>query len=101
MPPSQQLSTLSFDECEWDENKRRINLAKHKIDFEDAAALFDAPALVIDSGHKSESRFLAIGCVSKRLITVVFTMRGARCRIISARRARENEQRAYHQAQAQ
>ncbi|KAB1089471.1 BrnT family toxin [Neorhizobium galegae] len=31
-----------------------------------------------------------------RLIAVVYTMRGEKCRIISARAARQNEQRLYY-----
>ena len=30
---------------EWDESKRRANLAKHLVDFQDAARIFDGPSL--------------------------------------------------------
>ena len=28
---------------EWDESKRQANLAKHRIDFQDAIGIFDGP----------------------------------------------------------
>ncbi|MCA9876313.1 MAG: BrnT family toxin [Thermomicrobiales bacterium] len=44
-----------------------------------------------------EERRKAIGCVSGRVVAVVFTFRGDRRRIISARRARPNERKQYDQ----
>jgi uncharacterized DUF497 family protein len=46
-----------------------------------------------------EDRFLATGSVNGVLITVAFTERGGCIRIISARKANSDEQRAYHQGQ--
>ncbi len=81
---------------EWDEAKRERNLEKHGIDFVDCAALFDGrPALTVQSRFADEARFLTTGLVEKRLITVVWTMRGENMRFISARRAREAERRRY------
>ena len=45
------IETLRF---EWDENKNRIDLAKHKISFEEAQTVFyDEEALVIDDPEHS------------------------------------------------
>ena len=49
------------------------------------------------SERNDEIRTLAICPLTDRLIAVVYTMRGDICRIISARAARKNEQRAYRQ----
>ena len=84
-------------EVEWDEHKRLSNIAKHGIDFLDAASIFFAPHL---SGAArevdGEERCLAVGMMDGRLIAVIFTWRSEdRIRIISARRARDVERRHY------
>ncbi len=86
-----------FATFEWDENKRRANLLKHDIDFIRAAAALQRPHMKITSNREGEARTLAICPDTQKLIAVVYTMRGEACRIISARAARKNEQRAYRQ----
>ncbi len=84
---------------EWDEAKRRSNIAKHGIDFLRARLLFDGrPHLDLDSPRRSEKRFLRIARFDDLLIAVAWTRRGKDVvRIISARRARDEEKRAYRQ----
>jgi hypothetical protein len=81
---------------EWDEEKRKNNLEKHGIDFDDAIGVFYGPILVHRSDRNNERRWIAIGVLEERLIAVVFTRRADILRIISARRARTNEEREYH-----
>ena len=81
---------------EWDEKKRATNLRDHKIDFDEAIEIFYGPSLLRRSDRNAEERWLAIGETERRVITVVFTWRGDALRIISARRARKNEERAYY-----
>lgn len=88
----------SFSRFEWDEPKRLSNLAKHGIDFEDALLALQQPHVKMPSNKNGEARTLAICPDTHRLIAVVYTMRGDICRIISARAARKNEQRIYHQS---
>jgi uncharacterized protein len=85
----------SFDGFEWDEDKKNSNLVKHGIDFEDAIEIFDGPLLVRRSDRQNEERWVAIGSLEERLIAVAFTRRANVVRIISARCARKNEERAY------
>jgi uncharacterized protein len=87
---------------EWDEAKDRRNLAKHGISFADAARVFAGPILTeVDERHAyGETRHRAYGTVADRLLSVVYTMRGDRVRIISARRASRAERRTYRQMQA-
>lgn len=60
---------------EWDERKRRSNLEKHGLDFVDVSAVFDDPHVVVPSVHKSEEeRFLAVGLLEGRYVTVVYTV---------------------------
>lgn len=85
---------------EWDAAKNLTNQAKHGIDFADATRMCDNPFFEIESGHRKyvERRLIAVGPVDKTVLAVVYTPRGRNRRIISARRARKNEQTAYREA---
>jgi uncharacterized DUF497 family protein len=83
---------------EWDEKKRKSNLEKHGIDFEEATEIFYGASLFLRSYRNNEERWIAIGSLEDRLITVVFTRRADVVRIILARRARKNEEREYRNA---
>ncbi len=85
-------------EVEWDPNKANINLKKHGVRFSDAeAVLFDPNALSFeDETSKGEQRFVVIGMDHLwRLLVVVYTDRGNRIRLISARPATRSERRNY------
>ncbi len=82
---------------EWNEEKAASNRHKHGIDFDEAIEIFYGPSLLRRSNRNTEERWLAIGETEGRVVTVVFTWRGDALRIISARRARRNEKRAYYQ----
>jgi uncharacterized protein len=82
---------------EWNEDKAASNRRKHGIDFDEAVEIFYGTSLLRRSDRKTEERWLAIGETEGRVVTVVFTWRGDTLRIISARRARRNEKRAYYQ----
>lgn len=81
---------------EWDEAKRRANLAKHGIDLADAALVFDGrPKLTVTARLGAEERYLSIAVVRGRCRTVVWTWRDDRIRLISFRRSRDEEEDAY------
>jgi len=85
-------------EIEFDESKARANLKKHGVSFEEAAtALFDERALSMeDPFTRGESRCLLIGMSElARLLTVVYTFRRHRIRLISARKASKRETKQY------
>lgn len=87
---------------EWDAAKARANLAKHGVSFEAACRAFvDAFAVErIDDGNRgSEVRYVMTGMANSVLLTVVYTERGARMRIISARKATRYEQEEYYRSQ--
>lgn len=85
-------------EFEWDEEKRQINLIKHEIDFADARAAFDGrPAFESPGRSALEERRLTVAELDGRFVTVIWTRRGEKIRIISARRARDAEERAHRQ----
>jgi len=81
-------------EFEW-ENKRERTLLNRGLDFQDVVPIFDAPHVIIDSRSEIEQRFGAVGEVQGHVVTVFFTDRGDRVRIISARRARRHERDHY------
>ena len=81
---------------EYDPDKSAANLAKHGIDFESAQELWqDERAIEGDTGFLHERRRLRIGAIAGKLWTAVFTEREERIRLISARRARRIEAKAY------
>jgi uncharacterized DUF497 family protein len=88
-------------EFEWDENKRQANIAKHGIDFIAASAVFNgSPTITFASPRGQESRWKTTGLANGRPITVIWTLREGRIRIISARRARHGEERTHREAYA-
>jgi uncharacterized DUF497 family protein len=87
-------------ELEWDPAKAASNLEKHGVDFADAAvALEDPLALTMrDPASEGEERFISLAMDPLgQLLVVVFTTRGERTRLISARQATSRERRQYEE----
>ena len=84
-------------EFEWDPNKAASNLRKHGVRFAEAATVFEDDAmLTMPDDEPDEERFVAIGIGSMgRVLVVVYTTRGDRIRIISARKATRQERSQY------
>ncbi|MCD8222604.1 MAG: BrnT family toxin [Clostridiales bacterium] len=85
----------------WDQEKERINLKKHGIDFRTAIQVFlDKNRLeFFDEAHSiDENRYFTIGMAGENLIiiTLVYTERMDAIRIISARLATKKERRFYY-----
>lgn len=81
---------------EFDEAKSRMNLEKHGIDFTQAQALWLDPKRVeVPARIEREPRSLMVGVIDGRLWTAVITYRGNTVRIISVRRARQEEVERY------
>ena len=70
---------------EWDDRKAREKLKKHKVAFDRAMRVFLDPAIydLEDDDIYDEDRLVAIGMVDHQILVVIYTMRGATCRIIS------------------
>lgn len=89
---------MENNEFEWDDDKATINLQKHGIGFLAALQVFSDPFVHFEddvSQDYGEDRILATGVAQGRLMTVAFTERGQRIRIISARKANADERRTY------
>lgn len=78
--------------------KNRANLAEHGIDFADAVAVFEDDLALTrpNAAARGESRFVTLGVDGfGRHLVVVFTERGTRIRIISARAATKAERESH------
>jgi uncharacterized DUF497 family protein len=77
---------------EFDPIKSKNNKEKHGIDFIEAEALWKDPDLLeIPARTTDEQRFLVIGKIAAKHWSGVITYRGEDIRIISVRRARDEE----------
>ena len=80
-------------QVEWDDEKAKINFQKHKLRFELAARVFldDNRLEDYDELHSDdEERIKTIGRVGK-ILAVIYTERGEKYRLISARYATQKE----------
>jgi uncharacterized DUF497 family protein len=86
---------------EWDEKKRKHNLAKHGVDFADAVGVFfDDYAITCREPYgENEDRMVTLGMgLSLRVLYVVWIERyGDTYRIISTRKASPGEIRQYQE----
>ncbi|MHB1542783.1 MAG: BrnT family toxin [Steroidobacteraceae bacterium] len=81
---------------EYDRQKSEANKAKHGIDFEEAQALWQDAALIeVPARELDEPRWLAIAKWAGQHGSAVFTRRSERIRLISVRRARDEEVKIY------
>lgn len=88
-------------EFEWDEEKEKKNIKKHKISFSAAATVFadDYRLEIPDEEHSEyEERYKVIGKLNNAItiVLVVYTPREGRIRIISARKATLQERKIYY-----
>lgn len=86
---------------EWDDEKEKINIVKHGIDFTTAARVFkDENRLELyDEAHSdTEDRYITIGMIDgvAYIVMVVYTEREEAIRMISARKATNQEGRMYY-----
>ena len=81
---------------EWSAAKRIAVLEARGLDFIDAEILFDGrPLHTVASPRGAEERWLSVGELNGRLVAVVWTRRGDTIRIITMRRARNEEKKRY------
>ena len=84
---------------EWNREKAKKNLKKHKVSFDQAVTVFYDPlsATFDDPDHSDyEQRLITVGYSSRRrLLVVAHTERGKTIRIISARAATAYERKRH------
>lgn len=85
---------------DWDHGNDTKNWAKHRVTREECEQVFfNRPLLVnFDADHSGEEdRFYLLGKTDRnRMLFLVFTPRGRKIRVISARNMTASERRAYH-----
>lgn len=86
---------------EWDKEKAELNRQKHGIEFDEAQTTFvDGLSVIIpDPDHsEEEDRMIIIGMSRKnRLLVTIYTERGSKIRLISARKATRSERKIYEE----
>lgn len=102
---------MEFDEnlrfeFDWDINKARSNLSKHKISFDEGKTIFKDPFLVTfpDKFHSDrEERLISIGMSKNRRLLLVVHLEKMESenivflRIISCRKATASERKIYEE----
>jgi len=81
----------------WDERKRKLNLAKHGVDFRDASVIFDGLLLTVEDTREAygEPRYVALGVLHGVVVSVAYAERRDEVRIISIRKALKHEARYF------
>lgn len=86
---------MNFMDFEWDEEKNRANTIKHGVSFYEAQdAFFDINRVIaFDTRHSNneEKRYFCYGKIKDKILTVRFTVRSNRIRIIGAGYWREGK----------
>jgi len=89
---------LSF---EWNAEKAKANLKKHRVGFDEAITVFTDPfsMTIHDDDHSvDERRYINIGISDEsRVLVVVYTERGSNIRIVSCRKATPSERKLYEE----
>ena len=84
---------------EWGADKDAENRAKHGISFEEATYIFGGPILTKIDSRKDygEVREISLGMLSPdAVLVVVYTDRGGKIRLISARKANRRERQVFY-----
>jgi uncharacterized protein len=90
---------MQDEKFEWSDIKAASNIKEHAVAFETARRAFADPFMVdlIDERFDyDEDRYWLLGEVDGRLLSVGYTIREGRIRIITARAAEPHERRRYH-----
>ncbi len=85
-------------EFEWNPLKSAANVTKHGVSFEEALVLWTGQTLEVETIAKTqagETRGATLGVIADTIYTAIWTTRGTKLRLISVRRARNAEKKAY------
>lgn len=95
------LDLSRVEEFDWDRANIQKSWEEHRVAFyECEEVFFHEPVIVPNPEHSvTEMRYFVFGpTVAGRLLTIVFTMRGNRIRVASARDMSRKERKRYAQA---
>lgn len=92
------MNSMSF---EWDVRKAEANYKKHGVRFSESIPVFEdqyAITITDEASDPTEQRFVSIGLGAKgRALVVVYSYRGSKIRIISARTPESHERMQYEE----
>ncbi|CDX28907.1 PANL56 [Mesorhizobium plurifarium] len=82
---------------EWDESKAKRNKLKHGVSFDLARGFDFDGAMVFEDATEDygEERFVGIGFIGSKIHVIIYTMRDGNVRVISLRRATNEEIKSY------
>ena len=80
---------------EWDEEKRKANLAKHGLDFASIIYFDFENAMEVEQSKNGEYRIFAISTLTNQVCALAYTPRNEIIRVISLRLATKREIQAY------
>ena len=81
---------------DWDEGNKQKSFLKHNISIKEAEEVFNSqPFIVLRTAFLNEERFQLFGELKQRMITIIFTIRKNKIRIISARDMSKKERKFY------
>jgi uncharacterized DUF497 family protein len=92
------LAYIGAMEFEWNETKSEACHAERGFDFAYAVRVFLDPDRLVEADDRfdyGEPRQRVLGRIEGRIFVVVYTPRGKRFRVISARKANQREVRRY------
>ena len=95
---------MTLGPFEWDPEKAKENLAKHKVSFPEATDVFsdDYAWTIADQYVDNEQRYKTIGMGRSRVLCVIYTYRGtSKIRLIAAWPASARNEREYAQRRSQ
>ena len=84
-------------EITWDEEKRRLNVQKHGLDFRDSVHVFEGPTVTFydERYDYGEDRYITLGLFGDVIVFIGHTYRDESIRVISMRKAIDKERRIY------
>jgi uncharacterized DUF497 family protein len=84
---------------EWDPKKESLNVEKHHLDFTTASQIWNGQIVEKIDNRRDyrETRVIATGQADGSVLVVVYTRRGEKRRIISARKANSREKRLFEE----
>ena len=89
-------------EFTWDRAKQQLNLRKHRLDFADAAMVFEGPTFtfVDDRFDYNEDRYVSLGLLRNMVVVIAHSEQMDIIRVISMRKATKHEERIYFEGLA-
>jgi len=89
-------------DCGWDLRKAEANYKKHGVRFSEALPVLEddyAITITDEESDPDEQRFVSMGTgVKGRVLVVVYSYRGKKIRILSARQAEAHERSQYEES---